>query len=191
MISTWGLFLESPSLLESLPPSTRDFCRSGAHNLVQNVLFMTLPQFLISAIVAFALPSPQIWARERTFPFTLEITNLRTQEGQLCLAIFRTAEGFPDQADLAVFQDCLPIPSTPPDQLVTFSVDLPYSNYAIAVFHDQNQNDRLDTGGFGIPTEGFGFSNNPRVRFAPPSFMDARVLFTPQLPSTTIHLRYF
>ena len=40
--------------------------------------------------------------------------------------------------------------------------------YAIAVFHDENANKRLDRGILGIPSEGYGFSNNPSFRLGPP-----------------------
>jgi len=146
-------------------------------------------RWLLWGMVVLLLPAPTTWGQGLTFPFTLEITNLRNREGQLCLAVFRTAEGFPDQAERAALQNCLPLP--PPEQPVRFTLELPYSNYAIAVFHDENLNGQLDTGAFGIPREGFGFSNNPPVRFGPPSFMDSRVLFTPQLTGTTMEMRYF
>ena len=43
--------------------------------------------------------------------------------------------------------------------------------YAIAVFHDENSNGRLDTM-LGIPREGFGFSNNPPLRPRAPRFSE-------------------
>ncbi len=39
---------------------------------------------------------------------------------------------------------------------------------AVRLFHDENKNGKLDTNFFGIPTEGYGFSNNPRSRFGEP-----------------------
>lgn len=51
--------------------------------------------------------------------------------------------------------------------------DLPYGNYAIAVYHDKNTNGELDTNLLGIPKEAYGFSNNARGRFGPASWSDA------------------
>jgi uncharacterized protein (DUF2141 family) len=43
--------------------------------------------------------------------------------------------------------------------------------YAIAVYHDEDNNGILTKGGLlGIPTEAYGFSNNPRAMFGPPGF---------------------
>ncbi len=45
--------------------------------------------------------------------------------------------------------------------------------FAIALYHDENANGKLDKGTFGIPSEPWGISNNPKVRFAAPSVESA------------------
>lgn len=45
---------------------------------------------------------------------------------------------------------------------VTFE-DLAPGRYAVQVLHDANDNGKLDTNIVGMPTEGYGFSNNPQV----------------------------
>lgn len=47
--------------------------------------------------------------------------------------------------------------------------------YAISVIHDANKNGKLDTNLFGIPREGFGFSNDAMGRFGPPAFEKAKL----------------
>ena len=44
--------------------------------------------------------------------------------------------------------------------------------YAVAVFHDENDNNKLDTGTYGIPIEKYGYSNNARGAMGPPAFKD-------------------
>jgi uncharacterized protein (DUF2141 family) len=39
--------------------------------------------------------------------------------------------------------------------------------YAVMVMHDENDNGKLDSNILGIPKEGYGFSNNPRVMRQP------------------------
>ena len=46
--------------------------------------------------------------------------------------------------------------------------------YEVVVFHDANANGDLDQGPFGIPLEGYGFSNNVRPFLRPPSLAAAR-----------------
>ncbi|THB79034.1 MAG: DUF2141 domain-containing protein [Desulfobacteraceae bacterium] len=64
--------------------------------------------------------------------------------------------------------------------------DLPYGDYAVQVFHDENGNDKLDTRIFGIPVERYGFSNNARDPFGPPDYEQAR--FSHQSNETAIRI---
>ena len=43
----------------------------------------------------------------------------------------------------------------------------------MAVHHDENRDDKMNLGLFVFPLEGYGFSNNARVVFVPPTFDDA------------------
>jgi len=55
--------------------------------------------------------------------------------------------------------------------------ELPFGDYAIKTFHNENSNSDLDTNMFGMPTEDYGFSNNARGIFGPPSWKDAKFKF--------------
>lgn len=46
--------------------------------------------------------------------------------------------------------------------------------YAIALYHDENDNRKFDRNFIGIPREGFGFSNNPPVRLGLPESDEVR-----------------
>ena len=48
-------------------------------------------------------------------------------------------------------------------------------NYAVSLFQDENGNNKLDTGSYGIPVEGYGFSNNAKVKMGPPDFQDCMI----------------
>ena len=50
--------------------------------------------------------------------------------------------------------------------------DLEESFYAVAIYHDKNSNNKFDTF-LSIPQEKFGFSNDAKVFFGPPSFDEA------------------
>jgi uncharacterized protein (DUF2141 family) len=51
--------------------------------------------------------------------------------------------------------------------------NLPPGTYAAEAFHDENDNQILDRGFFGMPEEGMGFSNDARMHFGPPKFDQA------------------
>lgn len=59
------------------------------------------------------------------------------------------------------------------DETVTVELDsIPPGEYAVTLFQDENDNKKLDTGAYGIPTEKYGFSNNAVGKMGPPSFDD-------------------
>src|SRR5438552_3406736 len=49
--------------------------------------------------------------------------------------------------------------------------------YAVACFHDENGNGKLDTGLFGIPKEATAASNDAKGTMGPPKFNDAKFSF--------------
>lgn len=61
--------------------------------------------------------------------------------------------------------------------------------YAIAIYHDANANEKLDRSGMGLPTEGFGFSNDASTLFGLPSFQSVRIRLVDG-STTRIRLRY-
>lgn len=48
--------------------------------------------------------------------------------------------------------------------------DLPEGEYAVTLFHDDNDNGKMDTGQYGIPAEAYGFSNNAKATYGPPKY---------------------
>jgi len=63
-------------------------------------------------------------------------------------------------------------------------------DYALSVVHDENANARADML-LGIPREGVGFSENPRLLFGPPSFGAARFHIGGQDVAKQVRIRYF
>ena len=62
-------------------------------------------------------------------------------------------------------------------------------NYAISLIDDENNNEDLDRI-MGIPTEGFGFSNNVKPMFAMPDYKELLFSFTHE-KTINIDLQYF
>ncbi|KUM42653.1 DUF2141 domain-containing protein [Pseudomonas sp. EpS/L25] len=48
--------------------------------------------------------------------------------------------------------------------------ELPPGRYAVSVIHDSNDNQQLDTNFIGMPTEQYGYSNNPPLRMRMATF---------------------
>jgi uncharacterized protein (DUF2141 family) len=67
--------------------------------------------------------------------------------------------------------------------------DVKPGTYAISVMHDANDNKELDSNMFGIPKEGFGFSNDAMGMFGPPDFKKASFQYSGK-NQVVINLRY-
>lgn len=63
--------------------------------------------------------------------------------------------------------------------------------YSMAAFHDQNNNDKLDTGTFGIPVEGFCTSNNAKGTLGPPKYKAAAFDFDGVALSQELRMKYW
>ena len=69
--------------------------------------------------------------------------------------------------------------------------DVKPGRYAIALLHDENDNGKADRAVLMIPTEGFGFSRDAKVRFGPPRFGDAAFDVAPgTTEKLVIRMRY-
>jgi len=101
---------------------------------------------------------------------TVKVNNLKNNKGKVLFALFADAKAFPSDDKKAIKSAAL----TPANNAVEWVLtNLPKGKYAISLYHDENGNEELDTNWFGIPTEGYGFSNNVMGRMGPPSFEKA------------------
>ena len=119
----------------------------------------------------------------------LDVTGLRSTRGLIQVCVTMRAADFPDACDKDPAARKLTVPATHTGPL-RFA-DMPPGGYAIALFHDENGNGRLDKRFGFVPLEGIGFSNNARIRFGPPSFATARFTLTDQPQEETVKLQYF
>lgn len=129
----------------------------------------------------------------------VDITGLRSNEGTIMLGLYDTAAAF-DRALEHYEQPDGFIKDTGRVVGAAIRVDtgirrsiltgLKPGRYAIILFHDENQDGRLDKNLLGIPNEGFGFSNNVIGFFGPPSFEDALVMVPDGLTTTRVDLQY-
>lgn len=118
---------------------------------------------------------------------SVEVTELRNQKGRVAVALFDSEDAFPEQrralrGRLAKIVD--------KKARVTFE-GLEPGVYAVAVLHDENENDEMDFNFVGMPLEGYGFSNNVSGLFGPPSFEDASLRLRAGRFKTTIKTKYF
>jgi uncharacterized protein (DUF2141 family) len=115
---------------------------------------------------------------------TVNVVGLRSNNGQVGCMIYNSARGFPTDSSAALQRLWCPIASA----TTTCRFDpLLAGTYAVACFHDENKNGKLDTGLFGIPTEGTVASNHAKGFMGPPSFDKAKFSFSG--PASELQLR--
>jgi uncharacterized protein (DUF2141 family) len=126
---------------------------------------------------AVALLAARSLLADPSAPGTLavRVTGLRSNGGQVGCTLYDTPNGFPANASAALQRRWCPIDR----QTSRCAFDpIPAGVYAVACFHDENGNGKIDTGFLGIPKEGVAFSNDAKGFMGPPSFKAASFSFT-------------
>ena len=126
------------------------------------------------------LLSHQVFATD----LTVTVENINKTDGTIHIALFTAADDFPDSSTLT---EGLILQIEQQSVTGTFS-NLAENDYAIAVFHDENGNGKLDKNFFGIPKEPYGFSGNS-TSLMPPSFKEASTTLTTDDVNLVITLR--
>ena len=106
---------------------------------------------------------------------TVEVRNIETK-GEMHLAIYDDADVFENDngekggAAKGIIEGVIEEVGT---GTATYIFDLPNGTYAIGIFVDVNYNNEMDRNFFGVPKEQYGFSNDAKGSFGPPSFKEA------------------
>jgi len=126
-----------------------------------------LPVFCCSL---FILASPCSSAQTpKTGKLTVKITGIRNTEGNINIAL---------RTDESTYVASRIVEIDPKTLTAEAEFDnLPEGTYGVAVIHDENKNGKLDFNDMGVPTEGYGHSNNPEKRPGPPSFEETKFTF--------------
>lgn len=134
------------------------------------------------AFLAAALSTP---AEAPATVLTIEVERLRNAKGVVHACLTRNPAHFPDcRADPGALRQT--VAANAPT--IRFSGFAPGA-YALTLFHDENNNQRLDTV-LGIPREGFGFSRNPVIRFGAPKFEQVVIALKPGANRQTVRMQY-
>lgn len=155
-----------------------------------NAVYFLPPALFVVAVMVLALAATASDGSDEPAPLTppqqaaagtslvVTVEGLRNRKGVLAISLFRGANGFPNDDSRAWAKQVVPIAPEGTRTSLRFA-NVPPGQWAIVLLHDENKNNKMDTGLFGIPKEGFGASNNPKVRTGPPHFRDAAFTITP------------
>tara|TARA_B000000477_G_scaffold60273_1_gene50663 strand:- start:387 stop:782 length:396 start_codon:yes stop_codon:yes gene_type:complete len=101
-------------------------------------------------------------SKKTSLTLTIEVASFENTKGVLRVCVT-------DQKDDFLKSCAFSKIVTVEDDTVSLKIEnIEKGNYAVSVYHDENNNGILETGGvFGIPLEPYGFSNNPNMTFGP------------------------
>lgn len=121
--------------------------------------------FLLFSTFAFFGQSPKL-------DLTVNKIDL-SRGGEIRVGLFDSKETFKEKADPA-YEAVLPVN----DSILECTFSPNKGIYAVAVYHDENEDGKLNTRIFGIPVEGVGFSGNLVSKVKPPDFEQASINIT-------------
>ena len=126
------------------------------------------------------------------------VDGIRSSAGSLMIGLYDSDEHFQkaitDAAQVGLLNDSarlvgISMRAISGMQSAIFT-NLQPGTYALIVFHDENDNGKLDANAWGVPTEGYGFSNNAEGFLGAPSFKDAAVTLHQTDKTIEIRLNY-
>ena len=142
-----------------------------------------MKSILISVLISF-LHFPSYIAPSATL--SAQINDARSDKGKILVLVFNDPDGFPDKVEKA-FKKLVLQPKNRKAELIL--ENLPAGKYAFTVLHDEDDNGIMNTSRIGIPQEKYGFSNNPKIYFGPPSFEKSAVQVGAKNKTIQINIR--
>ncbi len=118
-------------------------------------------------VIMTVIPRASALAGAGTGDLVIIIEGFENSNGLAKVALVNSKENYSDETPFKGYNFKII------NNRVVETVSLPYGEYAVKVFHDENSNDELDTRMFGIPVEAYGFSNDARGTLGPPEYEKA------------------
>jgi uncharacterized protein (DUF2141 family) len=134
----------------------------------------------------FTLPTQNVQNNEQmNGSLTVIVEGLKNDKGSIQIGLFSSGDSWNGKTE-KYKGAIIPIKS---DTLKWKVENIPFGEYAVKLFHDENDDNKINTNFLGMPSERFGFSNNPAVFFGPPSFERAKFVFCSKDTSITVKLK--
>jgi uncharacterized protein (DUF2141 family) len=147
---------------------------------------MRCPKAVIAASLFVFAVVPAADA-ESTSSGTLSVVSvgLESSRGSLLVQLSKVAASFEGEGEAFRSAEVKVVDG----QAAVVFENIPHGDYALKVFHDENENQKLDTNFIGMPKEKFGFSNDAMGRFGPPSFDQARFRFEESATTLRVEMK--
>ena len=124
----------------------------------------TMKNLILTALFIFLGTTFAFSQENETVNLTIEFTVTKYNKGSIYLALYNSANTYMKQGYKATSAEV-----TDGKAIISFE-NIEKGTYAFSVFHDVNNNEKMDKNFMGIPKEPYGFSNNKKGKFGPPDF---------------------
>ncbi len=115
----------------------------------------------------------QAFSQEKvTHTITVTISGMESDKGDVFVALYNSEKDFLNKNFKGT------IVNVSDKKATAVFKNIENGIYAISVFHDENNNKKLDTRIFGIPKEPIGMSNGATGFMGPPKYKDAKFSVT-------------
>lgn len=111
---------------------------------------------------------PILFFSQNKYDLEIIVKDLSNNKGKVYVGVYNSEEQFLKNVFLGNISKI-----NQSEAIVVFK-NVPEGVYAVTAFHDENNNNKLDTNIFGIPKEEYAVSNNAKNRFSAPKYKDAR-----------------
>jgi uncharacterized protein (DUF2141 family) len=122
-------------------------------------------------VAFFTLSVCPIPTTKKEYNLTVKVTGIKGIRGIIEFGLFDDPDKY-----ATVGGTCRQIrKKTTANEVSCTFYNLPEKKYGVCIYHDENSNNKCDKNFFGIPTEGYGFSNNKKPVLSVPTFEECSI----------------
>ncbi len=147
---------------------------------------------LIISLFLTGLLFTQVVTAETKGTLTVIISGIKIPEGVIRLALFNSPDSYTstDHSGSVAYQKAIGIISKDGQSVIVLN-NIPYGEYAIKLYQDSDNSGKFKTNLFGVPKEGYGFSNNAPATSGAPSYDAVKFVFSKNISLQKINLQYY
>lgn len=133
-------------------------------------------KLIIAANLILSSSTAEVVAKEGHGNLTVKVAKLKNCNGNVRIAVYNSQDSYDAEkggGDAAKSCNKAVVEIKSNEAQTTFE-ELPYGEYAVKFFHDEDKSGKFYKNFVGIPKVEYGFSNNAKGRFGPAGYDQAK-----------------
>ncbi|TXF88496.1 DUF2141 domain-containing protein [Neolewinella aurantiaca] len=141
---------------------------------------------ILLALVALSLPAANTPPDTVTGTLRFSVNNIKHAGGTIWVGVYSSEDDFLDREKARLVAVKV---SKTGDKFIEIPEMIVGKEYALGLFHDENDNGEFDTNFLGLPAEPWAFSGKLKSRFRMPRFEEVSFRFEEGAPEQMLRLR--